>query len=92
MQDDLRDLALAKALMNSLMGRLRQTILVQLTGLVIMLVQDLGFHISDFLKALATYVQTESDTDPATLETRDTVSSLLETAAMEAERKGRQLP
>lgn len=91
-EDSSRELVIANAIMKQLTARLRQACLAYLTTAVVTLVQDLGFHLSDFLKALAQYVLNESDTDPETELTRATVSSLLEMASQEAEQQGRQLP
>lgn len=92
MRDTSRELAAIAAITNRLVGQLRQVCLEQIVATTISLVREMGFHISDFLNALARYVQTSSSVSADTEVTRTTVASLLEAAALEAEAEGRELP
>lgn len=78
--------------MNRFMVQMRQECLQQIIVATVNLMREMGFHLSDYLTALAKYVETQSSIDPDTEQTRSTVASLLETAAIEAETKGRELP
>ena len=90
--DSSRELAAISAIMNQFMVQMRQECLQQIIVATINLTREMGFHFSDYLTALASYAQTESSIDPDTEETRSCVALLLETAAIEAETKGRELP
>ncbi|MGL4621496.1 MAG: hypothetical protein ACRCZS_20955 [Chroococcidiopsis sp.] len=70
----------------------RRFVLRQLVAEVVDYARYEDYHFSDVLLALAWYAKEESSVDPDTQETRSTVASLLETAAIEAETKGRELP
>ena len=78
------------------LGRLlfpeRRSVLRQLVVEVVDYAQYEGYHFSDVLRSMAQYAREESSVDPDTQETRSRVASLLETAAIEAETKGRELP
>jgi phosphotransacetylase len=90
--DSSRELAAIAAIMNLFMVQMRQECLQQIVVATVNLIKEMGFHLSDYLTALASYVQTKSSVDPDTELTRSVVASLLETAAIEAETKGRELP
>lgn len=92
MQDSTRELAAIAAVMNRFAVEMRRACLQQIIVATINLIREMGFHLSDYLTALASYVETESSIDPDTEQTRSTVASLIETAAIEAETKGRELP
>lgn len=92
MQENTRELAQVAAVMNRFAIEMRQKCLHHIIVATVNLVREMGFHFSDYLTALASYAQTESSIDPDTELTRFTVASLLETAAIEAETKGRELP
>lgn len=90
--DSSRELAAIAAVMNRFAVEMRKACLRQIVVATVNLVREMGFHFSDYLTALASYAQTESSIDPDTELTRLCVASLLETAAIEAETKGRELP
>lgn len=92
MHDSSRELAAIAAVMNRLATDMKRACLQQVVVATINLIREMGFHLSDYLAALASYVETHSSVDPDTQETRSTVASLIETAAIEAETKGRELP
>ena len=92
MQDSSKELAAIAAVMNRFAVEMRKACLQQIIVATVNLSREMGFHLSDYLSELATYVQTESSVDPDTELTRSTVASLIETAAIEAETKGRELP
>lgn len=92
MRNTSRDFAAIAAATNRLGNQMRQACLEHIVDTVIDLIRNMGFHLSDFLSALARYVQNQSSVDPNTEPTRVTVASLLETAAIEAEAEGRELP
>lgn len=70
----------------------RHAVLVQLVDELVAAARQEGYHFSDVLNALAEYTSTASSVDPDTEQTRSTVASLLEAAAVEAETPGRELP
>lgn len=70
----------------------RRLVLRQLVAEVVDYARYEEYHFSDVLRALAQYTREESSIDPDTQETRSNVASLIETAAIEAETEGRQLP
>lgn len=91
-EDSSRELIAISALLKQVVGQMRQRACEQIVATTVNLVREMGLHLSDYLKALATYVETQSSLDPDTEETRAIVSSLLQTAASDAEAKGRELP
>ena len=95
MRDSSREMAAAAAIaaiMRRLGKDMRQACMNQIVVVSVNVIREMGFHLSDYLVALANYVETQSSVDPDTEQTRATVASLLETAAIEAETEGRELP
>lgn len=72
--------------------RSRQIVLLQMLSVMIAALQDQGYRFSDLLKALSDYAAGEKDKVPEDSYAWQTVSSLLQMAAEEAEQKDRELP
>lgn len=87
-----KELAAVAATMKRLGNEVGKSFIKLTISTTVDILREMGFHFSDYLKAVAEYAENQSSVDPDTQQTRSTVASLLETAAIEAETEGRELP
>ncbi len=92
MKDSSKELAAVAATMKRLSNEVGKSFIKLTISTTIDVLREMGFHFSDYLTAVAEYAENQSSIDLDTEQTRSCVASLLETAAIEAETKGRELP